>query len=68
MTDIATALDQMIGGEYRHGFVTELENDAVPRGTASFSSSVTKPCRYSPPIIWSSAVAMSVMMLFPVSC
>ncbi len=32
MTESSTALDQMIGSEYRHGFVTELESDAVPRG------------------------------------
>lgn len=32
MKDTATALDEMIGGEYRHGFVTDLESDTVPRG------------------------------------
>jgi Fe-S cluster assembly protein SufB len=32
MTDTVTALDEMIGSEYRHGFVTEMESDTVPRG------------------------------------
>ncbi|HEY0843977.1 MAG TPA: Fe-S cluster assembly protein SufB [Noviherbaspirillum sp.] len=32
MTETIHALDQMIGNEYRHGFVTELETDTVPRG------------------------------------
>ncbi|HJV79616.1 MULTISPECIES: Fe-S cluster assembly protein SufB [Oxalobacteraceae] len=32
MAEAVTALDEMIGGEYRHGFVTELETDTVPRG------------------------------------
>jgi len=27
-----TMLDEMIGGEYQHGFVTDLENDVIPRG------------------------------------
>ena len=30
MTEAAT-LDALIGNEYRHGFVTELETDNVPR-------------------------------------
>jgi Fe-S cluster assembly protein SufB len=28
----AASLNALIGGEYRHGFVTELETDSVPRG------------------------------------
>ncbi len=32
MAETITALDEVIGGEYRHGFVTELETDIVPRG------------------------------------
>jgi len=32
MAETATPFDEMIGGEYRHGFVTELESDSVPRG------------------------------------
>jgi Fe-S cluster assembly protein SufB len=32
MAGTVNALDEMIGGEYQHGFVTELENDSLPRG------------------------------------
>ncbi|KIF83221.1 Fe-S cluster assembly protein SufB [Noviherbaspirillum autotrophicum] len=32
MSNATTALDDVIGGEYRHGFVTDLETDTVPRG------------------------------------
>lgn len=32
MTEATTALDEMIGSDYRHGFVTEMESDTVPRG------------------------------------
>ncbi|MEO7399639.1 MAG: Fe-S cluster assembly protein SufB [Polaromonas sp.] len=32
MTETDTVLDDVIGNEYRHGFVTELENDSLPRG------------------------------------
>ena len=32
MAGTASTLDEMIGSEYRHGFVTELETDTVPRG------------------------------------
>jgi Fe-S cluster assembly protein SufB len=32
MAEQASSLDQLIGNEYRHGFVTELEVDTVPRG------------------------------------
>ncbi|HSU44907.1 MAG TPA: Fe-S cluster assembly protein SufB, partial [Casimicrobiaceae bacterium] len=32
MTTAATRLDHLIGGEYRHGFVTDVEADALPRG------------------------------------
>jgi Fe-S cluster assembly protein SufB len=32
MTETATRLDDLIGSEYQHGFVTELETDSVPRG------------------------------------
>ena len=32
MAETMNALDQMIGSEYRHGFVTELETDTLPRG------------------------------------
>ena len=32
MTDTDTLLDDVIGNEYRHGFVTELESDSLPRG------------------------------------
>jgi Fe-S cluster assembly protein SufB len=32
MTETASELERMIGGEYQHGFVTELETDSVPRG------------------------------------
>jgi len=32
MTAAATRLDDLIGGEYRHGFVTDVEADAIPHG------------------------------------
>ncbi len=32
MTETVSTLDALIGSEYRHGFVTELETDTVPRG------------------------------------
>ncbi|HVW50031.1 MAG TPA: Fe-S cluster assembly protein SufB [Trinickia sp.] len=32
MADAAMTLDALIGSEYRHGFITELETDTVPRG------------------------------------
>ena len=32
MADAAMTLDTLIGSEYRHGFITELETDTVPRG------------------------------------
>jgi Fe-S cluster assembly protein SufB len=32
MTETATRLDELIGSEYQHGFITELETDSVPRG------------------------------------
>jgi Fe-S cluster assembly protein SufB len=32
MTETATRLDELIGSEYQHGFVTKLEADSVPRG------------------------------------
>ena len=32
MTATDTSLDTFIGNEYRHGFVTEVETDTVPRG------------------------------------
>ena len=32
MSSPATKLDDLIGGEYRHGFVTDVEADALPRG------------------------------------
>ena len=32
MTAAATRLDTLIGGEYRHGFVSDVEADALPRG------------------------------------
>jgi Fe-S cluster assembly protein SufB len=32
MTETATRLDELIGSEYQHGFVTDLEADSVPRG------------------------------------
>ncbi|MGE5649761.1 MAG: Fe-S cluster assembly protein SufB [Bacillota bacterium] len=32
MSNATTALDDVIGSEYRHGFVTDLETDTVPRG------------------------------------
>jgi len=32
MTEASTTLDDMIAGQYRHGFVTEMESDTVPRG------------------------------------
>ena len=32
MTSAATAFDELISREYQHGFVTDLEADALPRG------------------------------------
>ncbi|TAM53228.1 MAG: Fe-S cluster assembly protein SufB [Paraburkholderia sp.] len=32
MADAAMTLDTLIGSEYQHGFITELETDTVPRG------------------------------------
>jgi Fe-S cluster assembly protein SufB len=32
MTQTAPGIDELIGGEYQHGFVTDLEADTVPRG------------------------------------
>jgi Fe-S cluster assembly protein SufB len=32
MTAAATQLDDLISGEYRHGFITDLAADALPRG------------------------------------
>jgi Fe-S cluster assembly protein SufB len=32
MTEAATKLEDLIGREYRHGFVSDLEADALPRG------------------------------------
>ncbi|QDZ29488.1 Fe-S cluster assembly protein SufB [Noviherbaspirillum sp. UKPF54] len=32
MSNATTAIDDVIGSEYRHGFVTDLETDTVPRG------------------------------------
>ena len=34
MTTQATDLDALVAQKYRHGFVTDIESDTVPRGLA----------------------------------
>jgi Fe-S cluster assembly protein SufB len=51
MTETDTALDEMIGSEYRHGFVTELENDAVPRGLTEDTIRLISARKNEPPFM-----------------
>ncbi len=51
MTETASTLDEMIGSEYRHGFVTDLESDSVPRGLSEDTVRMISAKKNEPPFM-----------------
>jgi len=46
-----TALDEMIGADYQHGFVTELETDTLPRGLSEETIRAISARKNEPPFM-----------------
>ncbi|HJU71820.1 MAG TPA: Fe-S cluster assembly protein SufB [Paucimonas sp.] len=51
MTETASPLDELIGSEYQHGFVTELEVDTVPRGLSEDTIRMISARKNEPPFM-----------------
>jgi Fe-S cluster assembly protein SufB len=51
MTDAATTLDELIGKEYQHGFVTRMEADTVPRGLTEDTIRLISARKNEPPFM-----------------
>ena len=51
MTNTATSIDELIGNEYRHGFVTDLEADSVPRGLTEDTVRMISARKNEPPFM-----------------
>ena len=51
MTQTATRLDELIGNEYRHGFITDLEADSVPRGLTEDTVRMISARKNEPPFM-----------------
>jgi Fe-S cluster assembly protein SufB len=51
MTQTATRLDELIDNEYRHGFVTDLEADSVPRGLTEDTVRMISARKNEPPFM-----------------
>ncbi len=51
MNQTATTLDELIGNEYQHGFVTDLEADSVPRGLTEETVRMISARKNEPPFM-----------------
>ncbi len=51
MTQSATALDELIGNEYQHGFVTDLKSDTIPRGLTEDTIRLISARKEEPPFM-----------------
>ena len=51
MTATDTSLNTFIGNEYRHGFVTEVETDTVPRGLTEDTIRLISARKNEPPFM-----------------
>jgi len=51
MTETASRLDELIASEYQHGFVTDVETDAVPRGLTEDTIRLISARKNEPPFM-----------------
>ncbi len=51
MTEVTATLDELIGKEYRHGFITPLEVDTVPRGLSEDTIRMISARKEEPPFM-----------------